>query len=156
RTAETMRELYQLQTKTATLYKDSKEFKLPIHRIAPGDLVILKPGEKIPVDGQVVKGSSTVNESLLTGESIPVTKQGKDSVYAGTINLNGVLQIKVTKRNSETVLSQIIRIVEDAQTSKAPIQHIADRITGVFVPIIILLALATFGLSYVFLQPGAL
>lgn len=154
RTTEAIKQLYQLQTKTATLYKDGKEFKSRVDRIVPGDVIILKPGEKIPIDGQVIQGNSMINESLLTGESIPVEKNLLDMVYAGTINQNGILQIKVTKRDSETTLSQIIRIVEEAQASKAPIQQLADKITSVFVPIIILIALTTFGAWYVYLQPN--
>jgi len=154
RTTVAIKELYQLQTNTATLYVNGEELKTPVDRIVPGHVIILKPGEKVPIDGQVVDGNSMMNESLLTGESIPVEKIVGDSVYAGTINQNGVLQIQVTKRDSETTLSHIIRIVEEAQASKAPIQQLADKITGVFVPIVILIALATFGAWYIFLQPN--
>src|SRR5699024_11163723 len=154
RTTEAIKKLYQLQTKTATLYVDGKESQTPIERIVPGNMIIIKPGEKIPIDGQVMQGNSMINEALLTGESVPVKKTLGDLVYAGTINHNGALQIKVTKRDSETALSQIIRVVEEAQVSKAPIQQLADKVTGVFVPIVILIALATFGLWYILLQPN--
>lgn len=154
KTTEAIKTLYKLQTKTATLYVDGKEIKSPVDRLAPGDVIVLKPGEKVPIDGQVIKGHSMMNESLLTGESIPIEKDYGSSVYAGTINQNGVLKIKVTKRDSETVLSQIIHTVEEAQISKAPIQNITDKVTGIFVPIVILIALATFGAWYTYLQPG--
>ncbi len=154
KTTEAIKKLYQLQTKTATLYMNGKESTSPIDRIVPGDVIILKPGEKIPIDGQVIIGNSMINESLLTGESIPVEKNFGDPVYAGTVNQNGVLQIKVTKRDSETTLSQIIRIVEEAQASKAPIQQQADKMIGAFVPIVIMIALTTFGAWYFLLQPG--
>ncbi|GAB4074556.1 heavy metal translocating P-type ATPase [Barrientosiimonas marina] len=140
RTTEAVKKLYQLQTKTATLYKDGQEFKAPVDQLSPGNILIVRPGEKVPIDGRVIKGNSTIDESLLTGESIPVEKNADKSVYAGTVNQNGLLTIEITKRNSETVLSQIIDVVEEAQASKAPIQQIADRVTGVFVPIVIVIA----------------
>src|SRR5690625_3523036 len=154
RTTEAIKKLYQLQTKTATLYIDGKELPSPIEKIVPGNIIMIKPGERIPIDGQVIEGNSMIDEALLTGESVPVEKTLGDLVYAGTINHNGVLEIRVTKRDSETALSQIIRVVEEAQASKAPIQQLADKVTGVFVPIVILIALATFGLWYVFLEPN--
>src|SRR5699024_5400087 len=125
-----------------------------IERIVPGNIITIKPGERIPIDGQVIQGNSMIDEALLTGESVPVEKALGDLVYAGTINHNGVLQIRVTKPDSETALSQIIRVVEEAQASKAPIQQLADKVTGVFVPIVILIALATFGMWYIILQPN--
>ena len=154
RTTEAIKKLYQLQTKTATLYIDGKESPSSIERIVPGNIITIKPGERIPIDGQVIQGNSMIDEALLTGESVPVEKALGDLVYAGTINHNGVIQIRVTKRDSETALSQIIRVVEEAQASKAPIQQLADKVTGVFVPIVILIALATFGMWYIFLQPN--
>ncbi|RKD26057.1 copper-translocating P-type ATPase [Ammoniphilus oxalaticus] len=157
KTTEAIKKLYQLQTKTATLYAmDGTESPLAVDQLAPGHVIIVKSGEKVPIDGQVLKGNSMVDESLLTGESIPIEKGNGSSVYAGTVNQNGTLIIEVTKRDSETTLSQIIRIVEEAQTSKAPIQQIADKITGVFVPIIIGIALLTFALSYLLLEPATL
>src|SRR5699024_5473899 len=104
--------------------------------------------------GQVIQGNSMIDEALLTGESVPVEKALGDLVYAGTINHNGVIKIRVTKRDSETAFSQIIRVVEEAKASKAPIQQLADKVTGVFVPIVILVALVTFGMWYIFLQPN--
>ena len=154
KTTEAIKKLYQLQSKTATQILNGKESKVDVHNLSPGDILIVKPGEKVPIDGQVIEGYSTIDESLLTGESIPVNKHIGDSVYAGTMNQNGLLKINVTKRESETTLSQIIRVVEDAQASKAPIQHIADKITEVFVPIVILIACITFVAWYVVFQPG--
>lgn len=154
RTTEAIKKLYQLQTRTARLYVNGMEYQSPVDKIVPGDVVLIKSGEKIPIDGQVIEGYSMINESLLTGESIPVEKGMGAEVYAGTINLNGTLKVIVTKRESETALSQIIRIVEEAQSSKAPIQHIADKITGVFVPVIILISLVTFFLWYIVIEPG--
>ncbi|WP_018392734.1 heavy metal translocating P-type ATPase [Bacillus sp. 37MA] len=154
RTTEAIKKLYQLQTKTATLYLNGKETKSSVDKILPGEIIVVKPGEKVPVDGQVINGNSMIDESLLTGESIPVEKDLGSSVYAGTMNQNGLLKIKVTKKDSETTLSQIIRIVEEAQASKAPIQHIADKITEVFVPIVITIAVVTFVAWYTVFQPG--
>ncbi|WP_078410607.1 heavy metal translocating P-type ATPase [Priestia abyssalis] len=154
KTTDAIKKLYQLQTKTATLYRNGKELTSPVDKISPGDVIILKPGEKVPIDGQVINGYSMIDESLLTGESIPVEKSTGTFVYAGTINYNGILKIKVTKRDSETTLSQIIRIVEEAQASKAPIQHLADKVTEVFVPIVIVIAFVTFSAWYFLFQPG--
>lgn len=156
RTTEAIKKLYQLQTRTATLYLDGEEYQTPVNKISPGNVVLVKSGEKVPIDGQVIEGNSMIDESLLTGESIPVEKGIGYHVYAGTINHNGTLKIKVTKKESETTLSQIIRIVEEAQNSKAPIQHIADKVTGVFVPLIIFISLVTFFVWYMGIQPGQL
>ncbi|WP_026701596.1 heavy metal translocating P-type ATPase [Salibacterium aidingense] len=154
KTTEAVKKLYQLQTKTATLYKNGEESSVSVDHILPGDIVVLRPGEKVPVDAQVLHGTSTVDESLLTGESIPVEKREGNAIYAGTLNKNGLLNVKVTKKNTETTLAHIIRIVEKAQVSKAPIQHIADKITEVFVPIVITTALVTFAIWYMMFQPG--
>ncbi|WP_209121206.1 cation-translocating P-type ATPase [Alkalihalobacillus sp. BA299] len=154
RTTEAIKKLYQLQTKTATVYLNGEESKFPVDKISPGNVIILKPGEKVPIDGQVIGGNSMIDESLLTGESIPIEKDIGDFVYAGTINQNGILKIKVTKRDSETTLSQIIRIVEEAQAAKVPIQQIADKVTGIFVPIVITIAMVTFVAWYMIFQPG--
>ncbi|ETI67234.1 heavy metal translocating P-type ATPase [Neobacillus vireti] len=156
RTTEALKKLYQLQTKTATLVVNGKETNIQAAQILPGDVIILKPGEKVPIDGQVIEGNSIMDESLLTGESIPVEKHIGNIVYAGTINQNGLLKVKATKRNSDTSLSQIIRIVEEAQASKAPIQYIADKITAIFVPIVIIIAVITFAAWYTFFQPGSM
>lgn len=154
KTMDAIKKLNQLQVKSAIKYENGEESETFIHQIVPGDVLLVKPGEKIPIDGQVVEGTSTVNEAMLTGESIPVEKSIGNNVYSGTINENGVLKIKATKKESETILSKIIGIVEEAQISKPPIQHIADKFTGIFVPIVIIIAIATFLLWYVNLNPG--
>ncbi|WP_240376740.1 heavy metal translocating P-type ATPase [Bacillus piscicola] len=154
KTTESMKKLYQLQTNTASLYESGKERKVPITSIVPGNIVLVKPGEKIPIDGYVIEGSSTLDESLLTGESFPVAKTYRDPVYAGTLNHNGLLKVKAVTSDADTALSRVIRIVEDAQASKAPIQRIADQITGWFVPIVVLLAMVTFAAWYTVWEPG--
>ncbi|MEK5441189.1 heavy metal translocating P-type ATPase [Fredinandcohnia sp. FSL W7-1320] len=156
RTTEAIKKLYQLQTRSATLLLDGKEYPAPVETLSPGNVVIVKSGEKVPIDGQVMEGSSMIDESLLTGESIPVEKGVGNHVFAGTINHNGTLKIRVTKKESDSALSQIIRIVEEAQSSKAPIQHIADKVTGVFVPIIIFVSIVTFFLWYMWIKQGDL
>ncbi|MEH7387388.1 heavy metal translocating P-type ATPase [Bacillus sp. JJ1521] len=156
RTTEAIKKLYQLQTRTATLFLEGTEYPTPVDQISPGNVVVVKSGEKVPIDGQVIEGNSMIDESLLTGESIPIEKGIGNHVYAGTVNHNGTLKIRVTKQESETTLSQIIRIVEEAQSSKAPIQHIADKVTGVFVPIIIFISIVTFFLWHMWIQPGEL
>lgn len=156
RTTEAIKKLYQLQMKTATLFIEGKETTIPVEQIIPGVLILLKPGERVPIDGQVIDGQSVIDESLLTGESKPVEKDIGHEVYAGTINQNGLLKIQATKKNSETTLSQIIRIVEEAQASKPPIQYIADQLTAIFVPIVIFIAAVTFTAWYVLFQPGDL
>ncbi len=154
KTTESIKKLYQLQPKTANLYVNGTEEKVPVDAISPGNVIIVKPRERIPVDGQVMIGNSMIDESMLTGESKSVEKRIGSFVYAGTFNQNGLLKIKVTKRESETTLSQIIRIVEEAQASKAPIQYIADRITAVFVPGVVLFALVTFVVWYFIFPNG--
>jgi len=154
RTSEALEKLYQIQTKTATLFENGKEVSVDVQHLVPGDIVVIKPGEKVPIDGQVIEGTSMINESLLTGESIPIEKNVRSLVYAGTINENGLLKVRVTKKDSETALANIIHIVEEAQRAKAPIQHIADKIVGIFVPIVITIAAITFVAWYFVFQPG--
>ena len=156
KTTEALQHLYELQTNMATQLMNGKEHQLSMEEILPGHIIIVKPGEKIPIDGQIISGSSFINESLLTGESIPIQKAFGNMVYAGTINHHGVLHIKATKRNTDTALSHIIRVVEEAQASKAPIQHIADKVTGIFVPIVIFIALCTFTVWYLLFSPGVM
>ncbi|MBN1782655.1 copper-translocating P-type ATPase [bacterium] len=151
RTSAAIKSLMHLQARTAWVIRDGKEMTVPVGDVITGDLVLVKPGEKIPVDGEVIEGNSSVDESMLTGESIPVLKGAGDRVIGASINKLGFLKIRTTKVGSETVLAQIIRIVEDAQRSKAPIQRIADRISGVFVPVVTGFAFVTF-LSWFFLS----
>ncbi|BCU82285.1 copper-translocating P-type ATPase [Polycladomyces abyssicola] len=153
-TSEAIRKLMNLQPKMATVIRDGKELRIPAAELEVGDQVLVKPGEKVPVDGEVMEGSSSVDESMLTGESIPVEKTIGDKVIGGTVNGNGSLTLRANRVGKDTVLAQIIRVVEEAQAAKAPIQRIADAVSGVFVPIVVGIALVTFGLWYVLLEPG--
>ncbi len=143
-TSTAIRELMGLQAKTARVIRSEQEIDIPIAEVAIADIVIVRPGEKIPVDGEVVLGYSTVDESMLTGESFPATKRVGDQVIGATINKTGRLQFRATKIGKDTALAQIIKLVQQAQNSKAPIQKLADNITGWFVPVIILIAVTTF------------
>ncbi|MYD09496.1 MAG: cadmium-translocating P-type ATPase [Chloroflexi bacterium] len=143
RTSAAIKKLMSLAPKTATLLSDGKEKAIPIDEVAPGDLLLVKPGERIPVDAIVADGRSTVDESMLTGESLPVDKAAATEVYGGTINQQGRLVIEAQRVGRDTVLAQIIRLVEAAQGSKAPIQAIADRVSAYFVPLVIVLAAVT-------------
>ena len=144
RTSAAIKKLIGLAPKTATIFQDGKEKQIPIEDVLPGDLIIVKPGERIPVDAIVNEGRSSLDESMLTGESMPVTKRIGDEVIAGTINQKGRLIIEAQRIGKDTVLGQIIRLVEAAQASKAPIQALADRVAAYFVPVVIALAAATF------------
>ncbi|MFE5321406.1 heavy metal translocating P-type ATPase [Paenibacillus sp. NPDC056579] len=154
RTSEAIKKLMGLQAKTALVLRDGQEMSIPVEEVLVGDIVLVKPGEKIPVDGEVVDGTSSVDESMLTGESLPVEKQQGDSVIGATVNKNGSLKIKATKVGKETALAQIIKVVEDAQGSKAPIQRVADQISGVFVPIVVGIAVIVFFIWYFGVEPG--
>ncbi|WP_404470488.1 heavy metal translocating P-type ATPase [Sutcliffiella horikoshii] len=154
RSSEAIKKLMGLQAKTALVLRDGKEIEIPLEEVLVGDIVSVKPGEKVPVDGEIVEGQSAVDESMLTGESIPVDKKAGDSVYGSTINKNGFLKMKATKVGKETALAQIIRIVEQAQGSKAPIQRLADKISGIFVPIVVGIAILTFLVWYFIVDPG--
>ena len=144
RTSEAIRRLAALRAKTAHVVRDGKEVDIQVEAVVVGDLVIVKPGEKVPVDGVVTEGASAVNESMLTGEPIPVAKKPGDEVIGGTINTTGSITFRTTRVGKETALGQIVQLVEDAQATKAPIQKLADRVAGVFVPIVIALAIAAF------------
>ncbi|MCA1729398.1 MAG: copper-translocating P-type ATPase, partial [Actinobacteria bacterium] len=144
RTNEAIKKLAGLQAKTARVVRGGEEVDLPVEDVAAGDVVVVRPGEKIPVDGRVVYGESAVDESMITGESIPVNKRTGDEVIGATINASGSFRFRATKVGKDTALSQIIRMVEEAQGSKAPIQRLADKISGVFVPIVMALAVVTF------------
>lgn len=148
RTSEAIKKLMSLRAKTARIIRDSQEMEIPVDEVLVGDLVIVRPGEKIPVDGVVVEGHSSIDESMLTGESLPIEKGPGDNVIGATLNQAGLLKFEATKVGKETALAQIIRLVEEAQGSKAPIQKLADRISSVFVPIVILIALLTFLVWY--------
>ncbi|MHA6261390.1 heavy metal translocating P-type ATPase [Sporosarcina sp. CAU 1771] len=154
KTSQAIHKLLDLQAKTARVLRDGEEVELPIESVIAGDIVLVKPGEKIPVDGEIIEGRSAIDESMVTGESLPVDKVAGDSVIGATINKNGALQIKATKVGKDTALAQIVKIVEQAQGSKADIQRLADRISGVFVPIVVLIAVATFFIWYFAVTPG--
>ncbi len=143
-TSEAIRKLMNLAPRTARLVRNGVEVDVPIEDVIPGDLVLVRPGEKIPVDGQVRGGRSTVDESMITGESVPVMKQAGDAVIGATVNRQGLLRIVATRVGEDTVLAQIIRLVQEAQGSKAPIQRLADRVAAVFVPIVVSISLLTF------------
>jgi P-type Cu+ transporter len=144
RTNEAIKKLAGLQAKTARVVRGGEEVDVPVEDVEVGDIVFVRPGEKIPVDGRVLSGESTVDESMITGESIPVTKREGDEVIGATVNKTGSFRFRATKVGSETALAQIMRMVEQAQGSKAPIQRLADRISGVFVPVVIVVAAITF------------
>ncbi|MFW9850412.1 MAG: heavy metal translocating P-type ATPase, partial [Candidatus Thorarchaeota archaeon] len=144
RTSKAMRSLMDLQAKVATIIRDDEELLLPIEDVEVGDIVLVKPGDKVPVDGEVIEGKSSVDESMITGEPEAVKKGVGDKVVGATLNKNGVLKIQATKVGKDTVLSQIVKLVEQAQTNKPPIQRKADAIASKFTPVIIILALSTF------------
>lgn len=144
KTSEAIKALMGLRAKTARVERDGVEVDIPIEQVQVGDTVIIRPGEKIPVDGVVTGGHSAVDEALLTGESLPVDKQVDDDVIGATLNKQGLLKIRATRVGRETALAQIIRLVEEAQGSKAPIQALADRVSAIFVPAVIGLAILTF------------
>ena len=152
RTSEAIKKLLSLQAKTARVVRDGKELNLPVEQVRVGDLVIVRPGEKIPVDGVVVEGRTAIDESMLTGESMPVDKHPGDEVIGATLNKMGMIKFEAIKVGMETALAQIVRLVEEAQGSKAPIQRLADRVSAVFVPAVIVVALLTF-LGWYFLAP---
>lgn len=144
RTSDAIKKLMGLQAKTARIMRDGQTLDIPVDQVVFNDIVIVRPGEKVPVDGEIVRGSSAIDESMITGESMPVEKLIGDGVIGGTINKAGSFEFKATRVGSETTLSQIIRLVEEAQGSKAPIQAFADRISAWFVPAVIGIALLTF------------
>jgi Cu+-exporting ATPase len=149
KTSEAIKKLMGLAPKTATVIRDDNEVEIPIDDVEVGDIIVVKPGEKIPVDGVVVSGITSVDESMLTGESIPVEKHTGDTVTGASINKNGSIRYKATRVGKDTTLAQIIKLVEDAQGSKAPIAKLADIISGYFVPIVIILAVLS-GLAWYF------
>ncbi|MFV1917017.1 MAG: heavy metal translocating P-type ATPase [Patescibacteria group bacterium] len=148
--SEAIKKLMGLAAKTARVVRDGKEADLPIDEVVVGDIIIVRPGEKIPLDGAIIEGRSSIDESMITGESMPVTKTVKEQVVGATINQTGAFKFKATKVGKETVLSQIIKMVEEAQGSKAPIQRLADLISSYFVPVVLVIAALTFGVWFFF------
>ncbi|HHX64526.1 MAG TPA: copper-translocating P-type ATPase [Chloroflexi bacterium] len=153
RASQAIRKLLQLGAKTAHLLVDGQEFEVPLAQVKVGDVMVVRPGEKIPTDGEVVSGESTVDESMATGESMPVAKGVGDEVIGATVNQAGLLHVRATRVGADTFLSQVIRMVEEAQGTKVPIQEFADRVTAVFVPIIIGIAVLTLALWLLFSDP---
>ncbi len=152
RTSEAIKKLMGLQAKTARVIKNGQPIYIPIDQVQKGDIILVRPGEKIPVDGVITKGLSAVDESMITGESIPKEKKVGDEVIGATINKHGSFEFKATKVGNETALAQIIRLIEDAQGSKAPIQNLADKISARFVPAVLIIAAMTFVVWFFFLD----
>ncbi len=150
-TSQAIRQLMGLQAKTARIVRDGEEIDIPIQDVKVNDIVLVRPGEKIPVDGEVVAGASTIDESMVTGESVPVKKQPGDEVIGATINKTGSLKFRATRVGKDTFLAQIVQLVQQAQGSKAPIQRLADQVTGWFVPAVIAIAIITFVLWFNFM-----
>ena len=148
RTNEAIKKLMGLSPKTATVIRNKRELRIPVDDVVAGDIIIVKPGEKIPVDGIITEGNTSIDESMITGESIPVDKHKGDTVIGATINKHGSFRFRATKVGANTTLSRIIKLIEDAQGSRAPIQRFADQISAYFVPAVILIALFTFGIWY--------
>ena len=154
RSSEAIKKLMGLQAKMATVERAGIENEIPLEEVITGDIVHVKPGDKIPVDGKILEGRSAIDESMLTGESVPVDKSVGDEVIGATINKNGFLKVEATKVGKDTALAQIIKVVEEAQGSKAPIQRLADQISGIFVPIVVGLAVVSFLVWYIWVTPG--
>src|SRR6056297_81980 len=153
RASQAIKKLLEMEAKTATLIDKGEEKEVPIVEVEPGDIMVVKPGEKIPTDGEIIEGSTTIDESMATGESMPVERSSGDEVIVVTVNQNGLIKVKATKVGKDTFLSQVIKMVEEAQGTKVPIQEFADKITSIFVPTVITIALSTFILWFLF--PGA-
>ena len=153
-TSAALRKLLNLQPRTATIVRDTSELQVPVEQLRSGDLLVVRPGERIPVDGKVFDGASAVDESMLTGEPVPVEKQPGDPVIGGTINSTGSFRYTATALGDDSVLANIVRLMRSAQGSRAPIQNLADRVSAVFVPVVLAIALATFG-AWMLLAPHA-
>lgn len=147
-TSEAIRKLIGLQAKTARVIRNGTEVDIPLAEVTEGDIVLVRPGEKIPVDGEIIDGSSTIDEAMVTGESLPVKKQPGDEVIGATLNKTGSFKFRATRVGKDTFLAQIVKLVQQAQGSKAPIQRLADQVTGWFVPAVIAIAIATFIIWY--------
>ena len=142
-TGEAIEKLLSLQAKTALVERDGQEIEIPIEQVRHEDIILVKPGSKIPVDGLIISGSSSIDESMITGESLPIDKIEGENVIGGTMNKQGFLKIRATSLGADSMLAHIITMVQDAQGSKAPIQKLADQISSVFVPIVLALAIAS-------------
>lgn len=153
RASQAIRKLLEMEAKTAKVIRDGKEVEIPLAEVQVGDLMIIRPGEKIPTDGVVIEGTSGIDESMATGESMPVQKNPGDNVIGATINQRGLLKVKATKIGKDTFLSQVIKMVEEAQGSKVPIQEFTDRVTSYFVPVVLVIAALTFIMWIFFSEP---
>jgi Cu+-exporting ATPase len=153
-TSEAIKRLIGLQAKTARVERNGREMDVPIEQVIPGDIVVVRPGEKVPVDGTIAEGTSAVDEAMLTGESLPIEKGPGDSVFGATINKSGSFKFTATKVGKDTVLQQIVRMVEQAQGAKAPIARLADKVSGIFTPTVIVIALITFAVWFLVSPPG--
>ena len=153
RASQAIRKLLEMGAKTATIIEDGEEKEVSIKKVQPGDVMLVKPGEKIPTDGEIIEGETSIDESMATGESMPVKRSEGDEVIGATVNQNGLIKVKATKVGKDTFLSQVVKMVEEAQGTKVPIQEFADRITSIFVPTVLAIAASTFLLWLIF--PGA-
>src|SRR5262249_27943530 len=147
-TGQAIRELLGLQARTARVVRDGTETEIPIEEVIVGDEIVIRPGEKVPVDAVIMSGSSAVDESMVTGEPLPVTKRAGDGVIGATINTTGSLRVRAEKVGADTMLAQIIKLVQQAQASKAPIQRLADTVSGYFVPAVMAIAIVTFAIWF--------
>ena len=154
RTLDALHEFMKLQPQSARLLRDGHEIDVPLAQVVAGDMVVLRPGERVPVDGVVLAGVTSIDESLITGESVPVTRKQGDRVIGGSLNFDGALEYRATSIGADSVLGQMMRLVEEAQSSRAPMQQLADRVSAVFVPVVLALALATF-LIWIFAGGGS-
>lgn len=154
KSSKAIQSLVGLQPKSARIIRNGEIQKIPLFAVRPGDLLLIKAGETIPVDGTVEEGSSSVDESMLTGESIPVEKTISSPLYGSSLNQNGILKLRASKVGKDTLLSEIIRVVRETQGSKAPIQRIADQISGIFVPVVVLISILTLFLWYFWIEPS--
>nr|WP_281381402.1 heavy metal translocating P-type ATPase [Geomicrobium halophilum] len=156
RTSKAIEKLLGMQAKTAHIIRNGEEMEVAIEEVLVGDTVMVRPGEKVPVDGKIYEGQSAMDESMITGESIPIDKKPGDEVIGSTINKNGLLKVEATKVGKDTALSQIVKVVEEAQGSKANVQRTVDKVSGIFVPVVVLIAIATFLVWYFVINPGDL
>lgn len=150
RASQAIKKLLELGAKTATVVREGEEVEVPVDEVQVGDVMVVKPGEKVPTDGEIIEGESAIDESMATGESMPVKKTVGDEVIGATINQRGLIKVKATKVGKDTFLSQVIKMVEEAQGTKVPIQEFADRVTSIFVPTVLIIAVVTFGLWLLF------
>lgn len=153
RASQAIKKLLELGAKTARVVRGDEEVEVPIENVVPGDIMVIRPGDKIPTDGEVVEGQTAVDESMATGESMPIQKGPGDQVIGATVNQNGFIKVRATKVGKDTFLAQVVKLVEEAQGTKVPIQEFADKITGVFVPTVLVIALATLTVWLAFPAP---